>query len=78
MSNLQEPIIRTRFTDMTAALFTQQNNLACKDFELKFVYCMEAYGKPLGNTKCKDFEDDLRECVFKGKQVGSLPVKCLF
>ncbi len=69
MANLQEPILRTRFTDMTAAMFTHQKNEVCKDFELRFVYCMEAYGRPLGDTKCQELKDDLNECVFKNKQV---------
>lgn len=69
MANLIEPILRTRFTDMTAPLFTHQKNEECRDFELKYVYCMEAYGKPYGDAKCKDYKDDLTECVFKFKQV---------
>lgn len=70
MTNIMEPIIRTRFTDKTAPLFTAQRINVCDDFELKFVTCMEAYGKSVGSTKCKDLKDDLTECIFKTKQVG--------
>lgn len=68
MANLVEPILRTRFTDMSVALFSAQNH-SCKDFELRYVYCMEAYGKSLGESKCKDLKEDLNECFFKIKQV---------
>lgn len=69
MANLTEPILRTRFTDISAALFTSQNS-ECKDFELRYVYCLEAYGKSLGESKCKDLKEDMRECIFKIKQLS--------
>ncbi|KAI9551484.1 hypothetical protein GHT06_021817 [Daphnia sinensis] len=69
MANLTEPILRTRFTDMSAALFSAQKT-ECKDFELRYVYCLEAYGKSLGESKCKDLKDDIQECFFKFKQLA--------
>jgi len=68
MANLVEPILRTRFTDMTAPMFSFQNH-HCKDFEMRYVSCMEAYGKSLGQQKCVDFKLDLNECVYNDKQV---------
>ena len=65
---LSEPIIRTPFTDMGAAMITQQRSI-CKSFELKFMQCMEAYGKSIGDVKCKDYFDDLQECTLLSKQV---------
>lgn len=67
---LSEPIIRTPFTDMGASMFTEQNTPFCKNFEIKYMKCIEAYGKPLGDTKCKDFLEDFSECVTKTKQVS--------
>lgn len=76
--DLYEPIIRSRFTDMGAILFTRQKHPYCKDFELKFRYCMEAYGEPVGFEKCKLLREDLNECMFRHKQVESFSnVFCL-
>lgn len=74
MTSLNEPVLRTRFTDMGAALMTSQNNDRCKDFELRYVYCKEAYGKTLSDTKCNDLKEDLRECIFQFKQVRLIPL----
>ena len=67
--DLREPYIRTHFTDMMSPMFTQQTHPYCKDFDLKLRYCLEAYGKPMAYTKCKDIEEDLHECLHRGKQV---------
>lgn len=72
MAQLYEPIIRTKFSDMAAGLFTVQKHPQCADFELRYYSCMEAHGSRAGAASCKDFKDDLHECVFKFKQV-SLP-----
>ena len=69
MANLVEPILRTRFTDMSAPLFSYQYDHPCKDCEIRFVTCMEAYGKSLGPKKCMDLKLDLNECVYNDKQV---------
>lgn len=69
MTELNEPLLRTRFTDMAAALFTSQKNPQCQDFEMRYVTCMEAYGRTMGDQKCKDLRDDFKECIFKIKQV---------
>ena len=58
---LFEPVFRTRFTDLGATMFTHQKMGKCGDFELKMMNCMEAYGKPLGDTKCKDLVDDFSD-----------------
>ena len=68
MANLFEPVIRTRFTDMAATIFTSQGT-KCQDFEMRYAECMEAYGKAIGTKKCQDFKDDLNECLFAAKQV---------
>lgn len=68
MANLVEPILRTRLTDMTAPVFSFQMH-PCKEFEMRYVSCMEAYGKSLGKEKCMDLKLDLNECVFSDKQV---------
>ena len=67
--DLYEPYIRTRFTDMAAVMFTFQEHPFCKDFDLKHRYCMETYGSPVGDKKCKDLKDDLWECLTRFKQV---------
>lgn len=66
---LTEPIIRTPFTDMGAAMITQQHTV-CKDFEMKYIKCLEAYGKSLGETKCQAFLEDFTECSTRAKQVN--------
>ena len=71
MANLQEPLIRTPFTDVSATLLTSNRSKHCNEIELKLLYCMEAYGNPLGVEKCKALRQDLDECIFKLKQVGN-------
>lgn len=67
--DLREPYIRTHFTDMMSPMFTLQTHPYCKEFDLKLRYCLEAYGKPMAFTKCKALEEDLHECLHRGKQV---------
>ena len=69
---LFETVFRTRFTDLGATMFTHQKMGKCGDFELKMMNCMEAYGKPLGDTKCKDLVDDFSECITNAKKVLKL------
>lgn len=67
--NTYEPVIRTRLTDVSGSLFTKKHIPQCQALEMKLRYCMEAYGQPLANQKCRDYKEDMRECVWKWKQV---------
>lgn len=66
---LHEPLVRTPFTDMAAAMFTRQTYSDCDQFEMKFASCLEAYGRPAGDVKCAALKEDFGECVFRFKQV---------
>ena len=45
-----------------------QNFPRCAKFEMRAAECLEAYGKQHWSTKCKDYTDDMRECVYRAKQ----------
>jgi len=64
------PAFRTPITDLTGNLITSQSNKRCADFEMRAMECLEAYGVQKGRAKCVDYMDDLRECMFRTKQLG--------
>jgi len=68
----QQPIIKNYVTDLFALAFTQQSEARCPDFELRLVECYEAYGRRKGNIMCRDFYDDLYECITREKQMKRL------
>uniref|UniRef100_T1JLL9 Uncharacterized protein n=1 Tax=Strigamia maritima TaxID=126957 RepID=T1JLL9_STRMM len=62
------PVIRTPFTDIFGRFFTNQGHGQCRDFELNFYECMEAYGLPRGWKKCDDYYEDFMECLSHDKR----------
>ncbi|XP_076061057.1 NADH dehydrogenase (ubiquinone) 15 kDa subunit isoform X2 [Oratosquilla oratoria] len=62
------PFLRTPLTDMTGQILTHQTNGICRDFEMRAMECLEGYGIKDGRSKCLDYMDDLRECMFRKKQ----------
>ncbi|XP_054277730.1 NADH dehydrogenase [ubiquinone] iron-sulfur protein 5 [Macrosteles quadrilineatus] len=69
MSLYKEPIIRSPFTDLTGNLGHHQHFSRCADFEMAMMECMEAYGMPRAEVKCKDLIDDFKECHSQRKQI---------
>ncbi|CAG0891328.1 unnamed protein product [Darwinula stevensoni] len=69
MTQSVPPPIRTPFTDVTGYLWTAQRGHKCADFEIRYMECMEAYGYYQGRGKCKDYRDDLGECIMRWKQM---------
>ncbi|KAA0197276.1 hypothetical protein HAZT_HAZT002529 [Hyalella azteca] len=61
------PFIRTPLTDLGAHMFTHQSGTTCCDFEMRMVECVEAYGIGQAEAKCKDYFDDLAECMLSTK-----------
>jgi len=47
---------------------THQSGTRCADFEMRAMECLEAYGVQKGRSRCTDYMDDLRECMFRTKQ----------
>lgn len=74
MDRLYEPIVRTKFSDMAAGMFTVQKHPQCADFEMRYYTCKEAHGSRAAATACKDYRDDLQECIYKFKQVFHIMV----
>merc|ERR1712002_1288455 len=64
------PTFRTPLTDLTGGIMTHQSFHKCADFEMRAMECLEAYGVGRGRTKCQDYLDDLRECMFSTKQLS--------
>ncbi|XP_015516645.1 NADH dehydrogenase [ubiquinone] iron-sulfur protein 5 [Neodiprion pinetum] len=62
------PAFRTPVMDLTGCLINAQQSHRCKDYELHFYECMEAYGIPKGYKKCSDMFEDYHECLTLGKQ----------
>merc|ERR1719334_1660085 len=69
------PLFRGNFwTEGWGRMGTKQHEplAACPDFEMRLLECMEAYGKDLGRWKCKDYNEDFSECVYKKKTNESI------
>ncbi|XP_042856456.1 NADH dehydrogenase [ubiquinone] iron-sulfur protein 5-like [Penaeus japonicus] len=64
------PTFRTPLTDLTGGIMTHQSFTKCADFEMRAMECLEAYGVQVGRSKCQDYLDDLRECMFQTKQLA--------
>jgi len=64
------PAFRTPLTDLTGSIITNQSSKRCADFEMRAMECLEAYGVQKGRSKCVDYMDDLRECMFRHKQLS--------
>ncbi|XP_024935996.1 NADH dehydrogenase [ubiquinone] iron-sulfur protein 5 [Cephus cinctus] len=60
------PIFRNPLTDLSGGLLTFENT-ECEDRELKAIECVEAYGLPKGEEKCKILITDFKECITKFK-----------
>lgn len=61
--SLYSPPLKTPLTDLTGCLISHQWEGRCKDFEMRAVDCLEAYGLLRGQEKCKDLLDDFKECA---------------
>ncbi|GAB6033023.1 NADH dehydrogenase [ubiquinone] iron-sulfur protein 5 [Chamberlinius hualienensis] len=62
--------LRIPVTDIVGQTLTRQNPMdRCRDFELRVVECAEAYGTRLGVQRCRDYFDDLQECLMQRKQL---------
>ncbi|MCL4121703.1 UNVERIFIED_CONTAM: hypothetical protein GTU68_034499 [Idotea baltica] len=57
-------------TRVTGPLLTYQRSPRCRDFEMRYMECLDAYGIRMGRTKCKDYMEDLRECANSVKTVS--------
>jgi len=68
------PTFRTPMTDLTGGIMTHQSFSKCADFEMRAMECLEAYGVQHGRSKCQDYMDDLRECMFQTKQLARVNV----
>ncbi|CAL4093266.1 unnamed protein product [Meganyctiphanes norvegica] len=68
------PAFRTPLTDLTGNLITHQSDTKCADFEMRAMECLEAYGVQKGRSRCVDYMDDLRECMYKSKQLARVNV----
>jgi len=68
------PTFRTPLTDLTGGIMTHQSFTKCADFEMRAMECLEAYGVQHGRSKCQDYMDDLRECMFQTKQLARVNV----
>ncbi|XP_014611438.1 PREDICTED: uncharacterized protein LOC106790796 [Polistes canadensis] len=67
---IQKPPLVTNFISVVLSqTFNAQLSSACADFELRAVECYESYGlhRATSQQLCKDYMDDLQECLFKTK-----------
>ncbi|KAK4885169.1 hypothetical protein RN001_001440 [Aquatica leii] len=64
------PVFRSPFTDLTGCLISHQWHGPCRDFEMKVMDCLEAYGLHNGRIKCDTLIKDFRECAGRRKQDG--------
>jgi hypothetical protein len=65
----REPVVRSPLTDFVGNMFQHQHFGRCSDFEISMMECMEAYGMPGAEVKCRDLIDDFKECHYQTKQV---------
>ncbi|KAF2354004.1 NADH:ubiquinone oxidoreductase iron-sulfur subunit 5 [Trinorchestia longiramus] len=61
------PYFRTPLTDLGSHMISHQSGGMCRDFEMRAVECVEAYGTHKAETLCRDYMDDLFECVHGDK-----------
>lgn len=71
MSVLSPPF-RIPLTDLTGCVISHQWDGPCKDFEMRAVDCLEAYGLNRGLQKCKDLVEDFKECHTRTKRNARL------
>ncbi|XP_053986616.1 uncharacterized protein LOC128880490 [Hylaeus volcanicus] len=62
------PLFTTPLTPAEASMHSYQDMPRCRDFELRAVKCLEAYGWYKLNEKCELFIKDMYECVTRAKQ----------
>lgn len=66
--SLLSPPFRTPFTDLTGCVISHQWHGKCKDFEMRAIDCLEAYGLNRGLEKCNDLIEDFKECGLRQKR----------
>lgn len=62
------PALRTPWTEALGSAYTYQDHPICRDFELRLVDCVEAYGWYRSQEKCNLLFKDLEECLYNLKR----------
>lgn len=70
--SIYSPPFRTPLTDLTGCVISHQWHGRCKDFEMRAVDCLEAYGLYRGLEKCHDLLEDFKECSMNTKRDARL------
>ncbi|KAL7642183.1 UNVERIFIED_CONTAM: hypothetical protein RMT77_006744 [Armadillidium vulgare] len=65
MNNLSPFFSESKTTGLFAGIRTAQRSLRCRDFELQFFDCLQAYGVDnyKSQVKCNDYLEDFYECL---------------
>ena len=64
----QLPIIPARASKVTEHYFTHYKG-PCAAYELDLYRCLARTGAKRGNTECREYIEDFRECAYGGKTV---------
>ena len=83
IENFPPMAIWTPMSRITEQWATGVQLTPCADFELDFHKCSSRVGAVLAKEKCKEFHEDLMECVYHTKSVSSVyhlvaPPMCLY